>query len=85
MCSSTAERWASSAAESGSEVRADAGSRRLHAFDTYGGPLLRIPHGMLGLGKTTSGEEETSGDSTPNSINFTVALISMPAPCTSVS
>lgn len=34
--------------------------RRLHCFDTSGGLLLRRPRGMLGRGKTTSGEEEPS-------------------------
>src|SRR6266852_99612 len=38
-----AERWASGAAESGSEGRADAGSRRLHAVVRLG------PGGRLGL------------------------------------
>jgi hypothetical protein len=46
-----AERHASGAGNSGSEARADAISRHLQAIDTYGGPLLGIPHGMLALGK----------------------------------
>ena len=42
--SQSAERWASGAAGSGSEVRADAGSRRLHAVIRLGQPqqVLRL-------------------------------------------
>jgi hypothetical protein len=40
--------------------------------------------GMLGLGKQSQEEEETSGASLLNNTNFTVASICMPGPCTSV-
>ena len=54
--------------------------RPLHAVDTYGGPLLGIPPWYAGAGKTTSGEEETSCDSTRNNTSFTVALTCTPGP-----
>jgi hypothetical protein len=45
-----AERWRSPAAGSGSDVGAEASGSQVQCFDTYGGPLLRIPRGMLALG-----------------------------------
>src|SRR5262249_1184373 len=40
---------------------------------------------MLALGKRSrTHEEETSGDSTPNTTHFLLVLLYMPGPCTSV-
>src|SRR5262245_22316908 len=56
------QRWGSATAGSGSDVRTDAGGRRLQTFDTNGGPLLHIPSWSAGRGNTREGAEETSGD-----------------------
>jgi hypothetical protein len=60
--------------------------RRLHGFDTYGGPLLGRPSwDCWRWAKKPTAEEETSGASTPTSTKRMAALICMLAACTGVS